>query len=474
MNSKKNRRSVLFRSIVRMTIVSLLVTVITIVGFYQLSIQIKRQGLQADNQNLVQTVKVFYDRNLADLIKSQDQDPARIETLIGEYLSEVDTSSLNDEELLKLLAEKITLSNLRQIYSRTDMLITHREEKKIIIDIDRFNDEEKLSYNFPNSDQLYKISDEPAVLAIRGQSGTYLGTDFRDRTIIAAYSSEPTLRWGIVSMGDLSKLREPFVSASLIASGFGVLVVLFGWVFLRFSSPILKTLEETELRAQEIVDHASDGIITIDHNGVILAFNQSAQRIFGYLSESVIGESIGILIPGEYTEQVPAFIEAYVESGSQSLLKDGQIIEGKRRDGSLVPLTLGISEVESEEGRSFTGIVRDVSQQIRDERALREYAVALESTNKELKISKQVAETAALAKSEFLANMSHEIRTPINAIIGMSALALVHHPKQELSEQLHTINRSARALLRLINDVLDYSKLEAGHLLLDRGSISVA
>jgi len=131
-----------------------------------------------------------------------------------------------------------------------------------------------------------------------------------------------------------------------------------------------KALEESEARAQAILNTTVDGIITIDARGTIESFNQAAEEIFGYEAEEVIGKNVKILMPPPYRDEHDDYLQRYHETGRREIIGIGREVTGRRKDGSTFPMDLAVSEVDLGDRTIFTGIVRDISERRRLEQEI--------------------------------------------------------------------------------------------------------
>lgn len=225
------------------------------------------------------------------------------------------------------------------------------------------------------------------------------------------------------------------------------------------SQELYRRMRESSSRLRATLDTAVDGIITIDSKGLIRDYNRSAQRLFGWSAEEVIGQNIKMLMPEPYQSAHDGYLHNYMTSGKPKIIGIGREVVGLRKDGSHMPMRLAVGRVDLPGELRFVGFVSDIS----DRHALE---VSLRETAKR-------AEQAAEAKSTFLANMSHEIRTPMNSIIGFTELLLQTDLTSTQRSHLNTVRQASKSLLRLINDILDTTKMEKGQLALEYADFSM-
>jgi PAS domain S-box len=231
-----------------------------------------------------------------------------------------------------------------------------------------------------------------------------------------------------------------------------------------------QALRDSESKTRAIFETAVDGIITIDTSGHILTANPAALRLFDYRSTELVGRNISMLMPEPDRSGHDGYLARYLATGERRIIGIGRTVQGRRKDGSLFPMELSVGEATVGNARTFTGIIRDITDRKRSEadlRAAMEIAAERARAEQAMQEAKETAEAAARAKADFLANMSHEIRTPMNAIIGMAHLALLTDPNPRQRSYLKKIQQAGRHLLGIINDILDFSKNEAGKLKLE-------
>ncbi len=126
-----------------------------------------------------------------------------------------------------------------------------------------------------------------------------------------------------------------------------------------------------DARARAILEATVDGIISIDGRGIVESFNAAAQRMFGYAAREVIGCNVDMLMPPPYSGEHNSYLERYQDTGEKRIIGIGREILGRRRDGTLFPFELSVSEVRDGDRRLFIGVLRDLTERKRAEGALR-------------------------------------------------------------------------------------------------------
>ncbi|WP_429912576.1 PAS domain S-box protein [Glycocaulis sp.] len=217
----------------------------------------------------------------------------------------------------------------------------------------------------------------------------------------------------------------------------------------------LYLLEKAVARANDVVIIA-DSKVT-DEGPRIVYVNDAFERVFGYTRDEVVGQSTSILrgplTDRETLEEIFSAFRAMVPVRTE-IVHYTRSGDGRWMDVAAVPIT-------DTEGRHthWLGVQRDITERKRDEEALR--------------IARDEAEEANRLKSEFLANMSHEIRTPLNGVLGMSQLLARTDLDARQTRMIETVQTSGKALLSIINDILDLSKIEAGLMTIEPEAVEV-
>lgn len=210
-------------------------------------------------------------------------------------------------------------------------------------------------------------------------------------------------------------------------------------------------LFEREARLRNMFEHAVDGLITIDRTGIVQSFNPACERMFGYTASEIVGQNVSRLMPEPVRKEHDQYLRNYLKGPSRAprIIGVDREVEGRRKDGSLFPLELSVSQFEAGREMLFSGIVRDITSRKQIERM----------------------------KNEFISVVSHELRTPLTSIRGVLGLLTSGRESAlppRTMELLKIAQRNSELLMALINDILDIEKLESGTMRLSIKAVEVA
>lgn len=211
-------------------------------------------------------------------------------------------------------------------------------------------------------------------------------------------------------------------------------------------------LRESEARFRSAFDYAPIGMALLSAHGRWIKVNRAVCQITGYTEAELLQMDFQTLTHPEDVDLDESFAQKIVRGEIETYQLEKRYIH---KQGHIVWIQLNVSSVRNADG-SFAYFVSQI-QDVTDRK----------KAEIELNAAKEKAEEAALAKSEFLATMSHEIRTPMNAVLGMTTLLGETSLTEEQHSLLETIRSGSSTLLGIINDILDYSKIESGKMELD-------
>ncbi|MCP5157847.1 MAG: PAS domain S-box protein [Gammaproteobacteria bacterium] len=215
-------------------------------------------------------------------------------------------------------------------------------------------------------------------------------------------------------------------------------------------------LREAEERFRGAFETAPHGMALISTEGRWLKVNRAVCEIVGYDEEELLVTDFQTITHPDDLDADLGYVQQLLEGRIPSYQMEKRYFH---KDGRIVWILLSVSLVRDDAGQPihFVSQIQDITER-------KQAALLQRRAEAALIEAKHAAEQANQAKSEFLANMSHEIRTPMNAMIGLTQLTLDTDLNPQQTDYLQKILSSSKALLKLLNDILDYSKIEAGRL----------
>ncbi len=202
-----------------------------------------------------------------------------------------------------------------------------------------------------------------------------------------------------------------------------------------------RALREQQERTQAILDTVLDGIVTIDEKGLIQSFNPSAERLFGYSADELIGENIKILMPEPYQAKHDGYISEYLRTGRAKIIGMGREAQGRAKDGRLFPIELVVNEMRLSSGKHhFIGSVRDLTERMRLEEQLR--------------ISQKME-----AVGQLTGGLAHDFNNILTVILGNLELAAERAGSDSaLSSVIELAHKAGERGAALIRRLLTFSR----------------
>ncbi len=167
---------------------------------------------------------------------------------------------------------------------------------------------------------------------------------------------------------------------------------------------ITQDLARREAHLRSILETVPDAMVVIDEAGLMRDFSKAAERLFGWSAEEAIGRNVSMLMPSPYREAHDSYLQRYYRTNERRIIGVGRVVVGERKDRSTFPMELAVGEMRIDEGRFFTGFIRDLTERQQTETRLQELQTEL------------VHVSRLTALGEMASSLAHELNQPLSAI----------------------------------------------------------
>lgn len=293
-------------------------------------------------------------------------------------------------------------------------------------------------------DDLVRVDDETALAALQT-----LQTLNEDRSFQQEIDAQATFDDAMSTL-----TQGSFIVIFILAGASGIIVLLIR------AARINARLNASLAYIEQLYNESPNALVSVDSTGHIFQINRQTERLLGYSIEELAGRSVQSLIPEKFAEGRRNLREKLTpDAQDESSEGSGMQLVARRNDGQEIQIHLRIRVAAGANETFFLLALIDITE--------------IADLHKELHIARQNAEAASEAKSRFLTSMSHEIRTPLNGILGLLQLIDKNDVTAEIAQKLAIAKESGLFLLTLINQVLDFARIEAGQITLSKERFSL-
>jgi PAS domain S-box-containing protein len=280
----------------------------------------------------------------------------------GRYLSEEQSLGEDEEHVLRRF--RLMHEQLPYVSPSFEVVLGRREDDLIAFLLEqRFGDKAsgqdgKRLGTVP----LDSTDAEPMRRALRGETGTVVGPDYRGETVIAAYTTVPGPGWGLVFKVDQSEFQERYFRATAMAAAAAVVVIIIATLIARAATrPLRRRVASMNRQMQDILHAVGAGVIVTDPKGTVRHFNPAAEKIFGYGATRIIGRNVSMLMPRAIASPHDTHLQEGMTDLGSSTIGILHQVRGLHRLGQEIPIGLFVTDASVGGERLLVSSVLDLT-----------------------------------------------------------------------------------------------------------------